>query len=586
MPSLPRRLRLVPWLLWLPACAPEGARLHKDPGSADDSAEDTSPRDTTGDTSRDSPGDSAIEVVPGAPDPSDAVFDPSVVHEIVLEMDPSAWIDVRDNPWARSWQPARFSFDGEPALEVEIRAFGAGSMVAGKPSLKIDLDRRVPGQSWRGLDELKLDNSAQDRGFLNEFTASAILRAMGVPAARTGWADLTVNGAHAGFFVLLEPIDDEFVERWYGHDDGHLYSTNEHYWGQGLNPIAGDPALWYAAQTATGGDATDVAALAALVASGSDDDLLASLDVEGFFRESVTRSVLGSLDAFSADANNFYLYEDHGLWRLIPWDFDADLGYPWYFDRALGVDLRQPHLSSPWAYNCVSGVAYADPVLRRALDMGLAPEPILEELLAGPLAWTALEARIADAAALIRPHVEADVLGYGPYFTTRQADLRLFLHARLTALTGAEIVPCEEIGEGARVAADLAPTGSVGWGSLMVDGTNWGPGFVVNGKAACRGLFAHAPSAVTLSIPDGYGFLSGKVGLQDWNRQGRCDNGSSFSIQQEGATLWSSGLLLSYTDALPFGPVEVRPGPLLLKTDTNGDYACDTTAWLDLVLTP
>lgn len=541
------------------------------------------------DTSAGSAGDSSEPVVdsaPTAPDPSDAVFDPTVVHELILAMDSEAWADVRDNPSAKNWHAANFAFDADPELRVAVRAFGAGSLVAGKPSLKIDFNREVPGQRWRGLDELKLDNSSQDRGYLNEFTASTIYREIGIPASRSGWTELVVNGQGAGFFVLLESIDDELVKRWFGDSEGHLYSTNEHYWGQGLNPISGDPSLWFASQTSTGGDATDVAALAELVASGTDEELLAVLDLEGFFRESVTRSVLGSLDSFLADGNNYYLYHHHGNWKLIPWDFDADLGYPWYFEQALMVDPQQPWLSSPWAYNCVSGVPYTDPVLLRALAMGMEPENVIRELMEGPLAWEPLAARIEAAEELIRPHVEADVLGSGPYFQTRQADLRLFLHARLSGLAGRAWAPCPKAKAQELRAADLAPTGTVGWGSLAVDSTNWGPGLVINGDAFCSGIFAHSPSRVELTIPKGYGQFSGAVGLQDWNRNVVCDTGAYFSIQQEDVTLWTSGLIRGYTDAQPFGPIEVQEGQLVLIVDPNGDYSCDTSAWVDLSLVP
>lgn len=45
------------------------------------------------------------EAIPGVPepeevDPTDAVFDPAVIHDVALTMAPAAWADTRDNPWA------------------------------------------------------------------------------------------------------------------------------------------------------------------------------------------------------------------------------------------------------------------------------------------------------------------------------------------------------------------------------------------------------------------------------------------------------------------------------------------------------
>jgi hypothetical protein len=563
--------------LLLTACTPHGVVQRLTPDS-------DARTDDTGAPSVDTAGP---EHIPDAPDPTAAIFDPGTVHSIALTMEASAWADISGDPWAKNWHEASFEWQGERVEGVAVRAFGAGSLVAGKPSLKLSFDRLTEGQSWRGLDELKLDNSSQDYGFLNERIGTEVIRGMGLPAARTGWAEVTVNGAAAGFFVVMESIDDRYVERWYGHDDGHLYSTNEHYYGLGLNPTGDDMLTWYEPQTSAGGDGQDLAALVALIEAGSDEDLQAALDLEQFLRVSVTRSVMGSLDAFSADGNNFYLYDDHGQWKLLPWDFDAELGYPWYFDTALRVDPWQPWATSPWSANCVTGEDYEDPVLKRAIATGPDPRSVIDEALAGPLSWETVSPLVREAAELIRDHVWADPLGYGPYFDCRQANLLLFLHTRLSALAGGEVDDCPEATEGVLRAGDLAPVGSVGWGSLVVDGTGyWGPGFVVNGQHHCTGLFAHAPSTVTLTVPEGYGTLQGAVGLQDWNRTTVCDNGATFAVQQGGVLLWSSEVIHGYQDAVPFGPLNVQPGSVQLVAGDNGSHSCDTTAWLDVEIAP
>jgi hypothetical protein len=538
------------------------------------------------DDSRPSVGDSGtIEQLPDAPDPTGAIFDPSVVASIELRMEPASWADIAGDPWAKNWHEASFTWQEERVDGVAVRAFGAGSLVAGKPSLKISFDRLRDGQLWRALDELKLDNSSQDAGFLNERIGTAVMRGMGLPAARTGWANVSVNGEHVGFFVVMESIDDRYVERWFGHDDGPLYSTNEHYYGLGLNPITDDPLLWYEPQSSYGGDGQDLVALTGIIAHGSDEELLAALDLEQFARVSVTRSVMGSMDAFSADGNNFYLFDDHGQWKLLPWDFDADLGYPGYFENALAVDPWRPWATSPWSANCVTHEEYEDPVLTRAVALGVDLQAIIDEALAGPLAWETLSQQVASSAALVRDHVHGDYLGYGPYFDCRQANLRLFLHTRLSGLAGGDVADCPQAADGVLRAGDLAPVGTVGWGTLVVDGTgHWGPGFMVNGQHFCTGIFAHAPSNVSLSVPEGYGSLTGAVGLQDWNRSTVCDTGATFEIRQGGQLLWSSGVVGGYQDAVPFGPLDVQPGVLELTAGDNGSYSCDTTAWLDLEL--
>ncbi|MDP2315639.1 MAG: CotH kinase family protein [Pseudomonadota bacterium] len=526
-----------------------------------------------------------VEVLPGdtsAPaDPTDAVFDPTRIVTVALEMSAADWADIRDNPWAEAWYSATFRWgdDADPAHavldDIAVRAFGQGSEIAGKPSLKLSFDRLVPGQEFVGLDELKLDNSSQDVGYLNEYLATGIMRRFGVPAARTGWARVTVNGAPAGFFVVLESIDDRFVERWFGHDDGVLYGMNSGYYGQGLNPMT-DGLYWFEPQTSVDSDGTDLVALSEIVATGTDDQFAAALDLTNFGRESVARSVMGSMDAFSADGNNYYLYDDGGVWHILPWDFDVDLG-GYYFSTALTVDPRAPWASSPWATNPITGAPYTDPVLARNLALGLDPDALVDELVGGAMAWEVVDAEAAAAAALIRDDVYADVLGYGVSFDQRRHDVRLFLHARLSAFAGADVAPCVTPPASVPL-ADLNPTGTVGWGELLVDRTYWAPGFNVAGEHACTGVFAHAPSTVTLTIPDGVTRLVGKAGLQDWAQ--RCGDGATFAVVQ-GETLWQSGTILTYQAAEAFD-VAVSPGALQLVTAPNAEYSCDTAAWVDV----
>jgi hypothetical protein len=566
------------WVLGV-ACTP--AALKDGPASSGEGA-GADGGDDGGDAG--DPSDTAVEEIPGSGDPvdpTDAVFDPTVVATISLTVDPADWAGVRDDPWAREWVPADFTWGDEAVPGVAIRAFGHGSLRAGKPSIKISFDRLTDGQLWRELDELKLDNSSQDPGYLNEFIATGVMRRMGLPAARTGWAELVVNGDPVGFFVVLEPVDDRFVERWYGHDDGALYSTLNHEYGHGLNP--GDPMLYYDTQTSVGGDGSELALAMSLLAEGSDAELAAAVDLEGFFGVSVTRSVMGSMDAFSADGNNYYFYDDHGLLRLIPWDFDVDLG-GYYFSTALTVDPRQPWVTSPWSTDSITGAPYTDPVLLRALAAGYSPESVIADLLAGPMDWALVDQEAADGAALIRDHVANDFLGDLLVFDQRAADLRLFLHTRIAALSGTEPMDCPDLADGVLAASALVTGGTVGWGTLMVDSSNWGPGHTVAGEHHCTGVFAHAPSVVTLEIPPGYGGLTGAVGIQDWNQ--RCGDGATFQVSQGGAVLWESGSLGTYDPAESFGPVAVSPGTVTLSTGVNGGYACDTTSWLGLALTP
>ena len=367
-------------------------------------------------------------------DATDAIFDVSVIHEISLEMSAAAWKDISTHPRARRWHRARFQWRDEVIDPVGIKVFGEGSIRKGKPSLKISFDHVVRRQRWRGLEQLKLDNSAQDPSFMRERLGTEILRDFGVPASRTGWAKVVVNGRPVGFYVVLESVDDRFLKRWFGNDDGPLFGTARDAFGHGLNPMS-DPLRYYHTETSVDSDGSELVRAARIVASGSDAEFAAKLDLPGFLRESIGRSAIGGIDSFSADANNFYLYVDHGQLKIISWDLDADFGAR-HFARALSLDPREPWAVSPWAEDTVTQDPYTEPVLIRQIAMGADIDALISELLDGPMRLSLLEGKIERTAALIRSSVAEDPLTGPMAFDAATENLRNFLRQRIKRLSG------------------------------------------------------------------------------------------------------------------------------------------------------
>lgn len=545
-------------ILLLVGCRPGDLRLEPQVYEAPSSEMEVVPPADVGDT--------AAEVDEAD---ADAVFDLSAVHRIDLVMADADWVQVRDNPATEAWYTADFEWDGEPMPNIGVRAFGQGSVVAGKPPIKLDFDRYESGAQWRGLEQIKLDSSVQDAGFLNETVGTRALRELGLPAARTGWAQLYVNGSLAGLFVVLESIDDRFLKRWYGDDSGSLYGMGTWMYGQGLNPIAWGTVLdWFEPQTSVGGDGSEILAAIEATASGTDEDFEAVVDVDTFTRIAVTRSAMGAIDQFAADGNNFYLYVDQGRITPIAWDLDADLGYPYYFTNALDMGLEEPWLWSHARYNPVTGALYSDPVHARAMAAGWDVDGWLDMLLAGPLDWSTLDAQTAEYAAVIHDAACTDTYNSCASFEHRVVDLRFFLHTRLARLAGAEVARC-----------DAAPDWEIMplQGVATVGGSDWGPGFMVGGVHACNGIYAPSPSRMALSVHAGT--LSGAAGVHDRNMNGSA--GIHFVILQNGVTLWED-TVLAYEAAAPFS-VPVSDGKVLLVAlGSTPEY--DGASWVDLTV--
>lgn len=589
--------------LLLLACRPEPGTKGPTGSTGDDSAllpvDSEAPPDDTG---------VPVEQVPAASeearDPSAAVFDLDVIHDIELTMDAEAWADLSSNPWAESWHTADFRWDDETVAEVGVRAFGYSSHVVGKPPLKIDFNRVVAGQRWRTLETLKLRNSYYDASFMHDALEPWMLRAAGVPASRTGWARVWANGEWMGLYTVMEPIDDVFLKRNFGNDDGPLYSIDG-IRGHGLMPLD-DALAYFQYNTEVTGDGGDLEDLTRIVADGADEDLAAVLDLSSFFTESIVRTLAGSQDCFSADGNNFYLYNDpgvdvdetdlHGTWRIIPWDYNFDFT-SFGLSAALGVDVTQPWATSDYAYDPTTGAPYTDVLMARQIAGGRDVHARVAELLEGPLAYPDVSARMEGWRELLAEDAAADPLGGETAFLQAVADDLLYVHMRWSRELGAEVADCAAFEAGAVPASEMSPTGSVGWATLAIDGWYWPgntatcdsaddlcAGFQINRTHYCTGLYAHAPSAITLTVPEGMRTLRGAAGLQLFAED--CSNGVRFSVSQGGAVLWQSGVLTSYSDAEDLGDLPVEAGEVTLEVDPLGDYGCDSSAWVDLRAVP
>jgi hypothetical protein len=193
--------------------------------------------------------------------------------------------------------------------------------------------------------------------------------------------------------------------------------------------------------------------------------------------------------------------------------------------------------------------------------------------------------------------VALDPLGGETAFAQALANDLLYLHLRLSNELGAEVADCPDLETDATLARDLSPRGTVGWAAVTSDGWYWGNGdvhcintdqacigFDVADRHYCSGLYAHAPSDVTIDVPEGASRLRGAVGLQLFAQD--CSNGARFSIVQNGSTLWQSSVLTSYSPAEDIGDVSVQPGEVHLVATDQGDFGCDTTSWLDLRALP
>ncbi len=141
------------------------------------------------------------------------------------------------------------------------------------------------------------------------------------------------------------------------------------------------------------------------------------LDVDQVLRFLAVSAAIVHLDNYIGMGHNYYLYEEDGVFTIIPWDLNMVFGT---FSSGLDRDglinfyIDEPTSGPVANYPLVRLLSY-QPYLERY-------HAYLEEIIEGPFSPETMNARIDELAELIRPYVEADEL---KFYTTAEFERAL-----------------------------------------------------------------------------------------------------------------------------------------------------------------
>ena len=261
------------------------------------------------------------------------IFTHDVIHEIDLTLGAAAVDALLIDPDA--YVQADFEMDGVALGQVGMRLrgkIGSFRALTGKPKIKIDFNRFVPDQRFYGLESLALNNSIVDCGYLREPIAYSVFSAAGVPASRTGFTVVRVNGQPYGLYIVVEVPDDRFLRRTFAYPEGNLYD-GKYVWyggysytlldfGRGVDHL-------FALEEGPGAGAGEIAEIsgAMLRAWTSADfygDMASVIDWDATLLMLAAEQYVGQNDGYAMNTNNYRVYFDpeDGKAELLPWDMD------------------------------------------------------------------------------------------------------------------------------------------------------------------------------------------------------------------------------------------------------------------------
>jgi len=291
-------------------------------------------------------------------DEAESLYTTDAVGAIELEIPPSSIAALEADPTGE-YQPAQFKFadtDGTPGgvgaysapIEVSVRLKGHvnGSFepLSGKAAFKIKFKKSTP---FRGLKKMTLNNMVEDRSMIHEALTYTAFRAAGVPAPRTGYAFLRVNGEPYGVYLDIETLDKVALEKQLGPFDEetqHLYEGE-----YGADVVPGGAGAFEVDE----GDEEDRSDLEALIAAVNapsppsySERMAPVADLAELTRMWAVEKYIGRWDGYAGfhrsvnQPNNYYLYSDAaGRFQMLPWGSDEtwEMYYRLPFDEPDGL---------------------------------------------------------------------------------------------------------------------------------------------------------------------------------------------------------------------------------------------------------
>ena len=303
----------------------------------------------------------AIAALPGVARGADEIawmFNPDAVVEINLGGLSEEELDALEAE-PDEYQKGTFELKvngvtkGVPLVDVGIRrkgGFGSSRPIkTGKSGLKVRFDEFVDDQLFFGIKRLTLNNMFQDESMVHETLTYELFHALDLPASRTGYAFINLNGGKYGLFLNVETLDEVSLPQWFPDfgEPGHLYEAD----------AAGVDVRPGAAETfeVDEGDDEDLSDLEALITAANDevgdwsDGMTAVADLEAMTAQWAVERYVGHWDGYAGAAestpdpedpirpNNYYLHSNTSkIFQLMPWGTDQTWEDNLAFDEPAG----------------------------------------------------------------------------------------------------------------------------------------------------------------------------------------------------------------------------------------------------------
>ena len=273
-----------------------------------------------------------LEVTPSAENQIIDFFSEDTVESVYITISEADWDSLLESPLLEAYHTASITYRNITLDDVAFRTKGNSSlegvanMNSTRYSFKVDMNYYVDGQKLLGMKKINLNNNYKDPSYMRERLAYDMMRSLDIPTPRLSYVNLYINGDLHGLYTLVEQVDSEFLEENFDNSEGDLYKPDGT--GSDLLWLGADFAAYSGVELKTNEDTSDNAAFIKMVNElNNGSDLESVIDVDEILRYLAVSTALSNLDSYQGSlAHNYYLYEQDGVFSIIPWDFNESFG--------------------------------------------------------------------------------------------------------------------------------------------------------------------------------------------------------------------------------------------------------------------
>jgi spore coat protein CotH len=389
---------VVDYMEWADSDAPEGFSYGLYPDGAWDSQ--------------------TLEMTPAAENEPIDFFSEGTVENLYISISDTDWNSLLASPLLEAYHTASITYRGITLDDVAFRTKGNSSLQAvaamnsTRYSFKVDMNYYVDGQKLLGMKKINLNNNYKDPSYMRERLSYDMMRSLGIPTPRLSYVNLYINGSLHGLYTLVEQVDSEFLETNFELSEGDLYKPDGT--GSDLLWMGSDFAAYSGAELKTNEESSDNAAFIDMVDElNNGSDLASVIDVDEVLRYFAVSTALSNLDSYQGSlAHNYYIYEQDGIFAVIPWDFNESFG-TFTMDCQDNMAMISLYLDEP-----TSGTLADRPLIAKLLEVEsyrAAYHGYIQDLIDGFMDPDIIAATIAGTKALIGDHVNNDPTAFYSY---------------------------------------------------------------------------------------------------------------------------------------------------------------------------